>query len=483
MIRFRNKNWELTVTRNMSLFQSCLDVAGHFLCSKKYGLPAYEHLFVVKNGSIMFAHHSQDNSDNYHKKICEICLNPAKFGKLQSAYQKHGNNLLGASDALEKKAGEREYKNYIKANLNLSAGLYITTAIGRLVHGLLVDKLRLYYPNIGQNELEFLVAEITYPPKHTPLVESRLDLLDLCIYLRKHGIKTNNIKKFPKASEIFEKYYAKYHFVPVNFNEDPWTRKDIMKQLMALNKYDCKKEKENILQNHKEKIKIAKRKLKEKKNAEITQLAEVLQVGTILNEYRKYVFCRASLAYRPLFKEIALDNESKDWRDCWKLTPEEIFKLHFENDKKIARIIKNRDWTGIIYADALPGYKILTKKEIVPFIDEINSIKDEDKISVGGEIKGMIANKGKIVGTAKIILEKKDFGKFKDGDIIVTAMTSVDFIPLMERAGASHASIVSRELNKPCIIGTKIATKVLHDGDLVEVDADRGIIKIIKRKK
>ena len=44
----------------------------------------------------------------------------------------------------------------------------------------------------------------------------------------------------------------------------------------------------------------------------------------------------------------------------------------------------------------------------------------------------------------------------------------------------SHAAIISRELKIPCIIGTKIATQVLHDGDLVEVDANNGIIKILK---
>ena len=71
-------------------------------------------------------------------------------------------------------------------------------------------------------------------------------------------------------------------------------------------------------------------------------------------------------------------------------------------------------------------------------------------------------------------------------------MTSVDFIPLMTRASAfvtneggvtSHAAIVSREMNKPCIIGTKIATHILKDGDLVEVDADKGVVRILKRAK
>ncbi len=44
-----------------------------------------------------------------------------------------------------------------------------------------------------------------------------------------------------------------------------------------------------------------------------------------------------------------------------------------------------------------------------------------------------------------------------------------------------HAAIVSRELKIPCIVGTKIATRVLKDGDLVEVDADKAVIKILKR--
>jgi pyruvate,water dikinase len=70
-------------------------------------------------------------------------------------------------------------------------------------------------------------------------------------------------------------------------------------------------------------------------------------------------------------------------------------------------------------------------------------------------------------------------------------MTRPEYISAMKKAAAivtdeggitCHAAIVSRELKKPCIIGTKIATKVLKDGDLVEVDADKGIVKILENK-
>ena len=67
-------------------------------------------------------------------------------------------------------------------------------------------------------------------------------------------------------------------------------------------------------------------------------------------------------------------------------------------------------------------------------------------------------------------------------------MTSPDFLPAMKKSAAfitdeggitCHAAIVAREMKKPCIVGTKVATKKLKDGDFVEVDADHGIVKVL----
>jgi len=104
-------------------------------------------------------------------------------------------------------------------------------------------------------------------------------------------------------------------------------------------------------------------------------------------------------------------------------------------------------------------------------------------------LKGSVACKGNAVGIARIVIKKDDFKKFQDGEILVASMTTPDYVTLMKKAGAiitdegglsCHAAIVARELKIPCVIGTKIATKVLKDGDLVEADADREIVKIIK---
>lgn len=106
------------------------------------------------------------------------------------------------------------------------------------------------------------------------------------------------------------------------------------------------------------------------------------------------------------------------------------------------------------------------------------------------QIKGATGNKGKATGKAVIMLTPSDMKKAEEGMVLVTTMTTPDFVPAMSRASAivtdiggitCHAAIVSRELNKPCVIGTKSATRMIRDGDLVEVDADKGVVKVIKK--
>lgn len=106
------------------------------------------------------------------------------------------------------------------------------------------------------------------------------------------------------------------------------------------------------------------------------------------------------------------------------------------------------------------------------------------------ELKGAIAFKGAARGAAKIVKTAQEIGKVKEGDILVAPGTAPSYIMGMKKAAAfvtdeggitSHTSIVAREMKKPCLIGTKIATKVFKDGDYVEVDADKGIVKILKK--
>lgn len=131
------------------------------------------------------------------------------------------------------------------------------------------------------------------------------------------------------------------------------------------------------------------------------------------------------------------------------------------------------------------GVVIKTGEEAKNIIDKIENF-DENITNFSGNI----AMKGIAKGKVKIIFRDEDMNKFIDGDILVTTMTRPDWLPVMKKSSAyvtdaggllCHAAIIAREMKKPCIIGTKIATKVLKDGDEVEVNADTGVVKILKR--
>lgn len=491
MVNFLGKKWSLSVSRNAHLFQAAADVSSQFIYAKEFGVVPKESIIIVKNGLQFFILGNEDNNKKYLKSVESICLNPSKLRKLKATYLKLGRALLKASLQFEKEISLKSFKSYFSAYMKLNPGLVLTTMLGRHMQELLEDQLSELYKNISKAELNILVSDITYPDKHTPLLDSQVSLLEIGAELQKRKIKAKDIKKYPSIYKKLKNYIKKYSAIPVNFTEDPWTEEDIMGQLESLMKSNCRAEKERIAAQHKRRIKKSKEALCKIENKEIKNMANSLKVGVFLNEYRKYVICTASAAQRPFFKKIAERYNLSSWKECWKLTPHELMDLYFNDKKEILGVLPERKLVGTIFSHNEPRYRLLSKRELSQLMPEIERVMpSEDKTGDIREIKGTIANPGVTKGVAKVILGSFDFHKFQDGDIIVTTMTSVDFIPIMKRASAfvtneggitCHASIVSRELDKPCIIGTKNAAKVLKDGDLVEVDADKGIVKILKK--
>ncbi|MEX0650058.1 MAG: PEP-utilizing enzyme [Candidatus Andersenbacteria bacterium] len=120
--------------------------------------------------------------------------------------------------------------------------------------------------------------------------------------------------------------------------------------------------------------------------------------------------------------------------------------------------------------------------------EKYNFFISEDVARRPDEFTGQAAYMGKVRGKVRIILLKDKIRELRPGEILVTSMTTPDYVPAMKIAAAivtdeggitCHAAIISRELKKVCVTGTKIATQVLRDGDEIEVDADNGIIRIL----
>lgn len=144
------------------------------------------------------------------------------------------------------------------------------------------------------------------------------------------------------------------------------------------------------------------------------------------------------------------------------------------------------------------SYLVITKagRTVEYSLQAINSTlaKELAHIQTGTDtkqLKGRIAFKGKVTGMVAVILTANDYKKIRNGSILVTSMTKPSIVPYLthvkgivtDDGGAlSHASIIAREMNIPCIVGTGNATTVLHDGDFVVVDADHGLVNVLNKQ-
>jgi pyruvate,water dikinase len=180
----------------------------------------------------------------------------------------------------------------------------------------------------------------------------------------------------------------------------------------------------------------------------------------------------------------------------WEAVPQELQDMQAITDEQIVRIaqygtqIENHygvsqdiEWAiddrgRIFILQARPETVYGTEKEVKT--EKRKEFTEKDIL-----VKGNGVSPGKASGTVKVILNAKNISNFQKGEILVTEMTTPDWVPAMKIAAAvitnlggktCHAAIVSRELGVPCIVGTENATKVLKDGDVVTVDGQRGIV-------
>jgi pyruvate, water dikinase len=114
--------------------------------------------------------------------------------------------------------------------------------------------------------------------------------------------------------------------------------------------------------------------------------------------------------------------------------------------------------------------------------------KIEPASTGNSSIAGSVAYGGIAQGKARVVMRKNEVSGFEVGQVLVAPMTTPHYLPAMRKAVAfvtdeggvtCHAAIVAREMKKPCVIGTKVATQVIRDGDDIEVNADLGVVSVL----
>ncbi|MDE4907969.1 phosphoenolpyruvate synthase [Methanogenium marinum] len=128
---------------------------------------------------------------------------------------------------------------------------------------------------------------------------------------------------------------------------------------------------------------------------------------------------------------------------------------------------------------------ILQSRPITTIAGNAGVAKEIESNSGKMILEGQGASPGVATGRVVIVNTVKDLGRINDGDIMVAKMTNPDMVPGMRKVSAiitdeggmtCHAAIVSRELGTPAVVGTREATHVLKEGDIVTVDGEKGLV-------
>lgn len=197
-------------------------------------------------------------------------------------------------------------------------------------------------------------------------------------------------------------------------------------------------------------------------------------------KYSEFVYSETEKLFKNITKLIS-KKEGYDTKILLSVYPEEMRTYLKKGNLPLKSELEKRY--------KLAGFFFKGNQQYVLTGKEFNNL--ENQISGGRElkinqIKGKTAYPGSVQGTARIVVNPQKIKVFNKGDILITGMTRPDFLFLIKKAGAivtdaggilSHAAILARELKKPCITDTEIATKTFRDGDIIKVEATKGIVK------
>jgi len=433
------------VRREVPPFWSSLFFDGY---DKKYfeeivGEPLGMDGYVAVDKSTIY--YIKDDIDKFSKQTFDRWHNnPDELKRVKSLLEKREDKIM-------RSIRNKDFKLFIESFKAFAPALIVGYSMEEILLGDIKEKLE---SKLDKAEVDNLLDKINIPLKDNFYRKAELDL-----------VATDDITKHVKEYEWINSRYGTIK---------PYTAEDAKKRLGEIDKEEI------IFQhkNQKESTKIAIAEAKEILGKD-SHIIDLMQFMVFYRTHRTEVINKAIYYATPMLKALAKEKGLK-YKEIIHCTNKEVLN----NSIPELNIIKERI-KGCSYIGSEEKFNI--------FIGEDNqNIKDFFKKNIENvsKISGNVATAGKVKGLVRIIMNHNDFSKFQDGDVLVTSMTTPDFVPIMKKAIAfvtneggitCHAAIVSREMKKPCIIGTKIATEALKDEDEVEVDANVGIVRIINK--
>lgn len=471
-----------------------------------------ETIMVFENGDNIATYFIKKELRSYIKAVIrEILTNPEKLKNIQEKTIEYNRrlfkkNLEADRIKYEKQSDQRLIKIFYELIeiIQLSHGYALATtwfvdADGEDLSKYLLNFLK---EKIRRKELQLNAPEVfsvlTSPAEESLALKEEKEMLGILalimnnspaakIFKKENLIKLeDNLKKIDRS--LYKKiiaHYKKWRWTPyayigpaynLDYYLSIWSSlvRQKIKPLHEIEKLTESKEK--IISQRKQIIKSLE--LNKKETAIFNLAAQIVW----LKSFRKDALFQAMYVVDKVLKELGR-------RYGFSLMQMKyIASQEMKNFKKFSADELNQRFKFSVIYCRLGKIKIYAGKQARDFLK--NKSFEKIIINKSDELKGTAAFVGKVKGRVKIINLPEEMNKMEKGNIMVSHTTFPSLVPAMKKAAAivtddggitCHAAIVARELRIPCVVGTKFATKVLKDDDLVEVDAEQGIIKKINK--
>lgn len=359
----------------------------------------------------------------------------------------------------------------------------------------------------GQQErLDQYLETLVYPTERSSIERATRELTELAANIQDSTDLTavfqnppNKLlatlpKEHPEFFSQIEGFVQRYAFI----NTDYWLGQPLsveevlgnLKTLVGLK--DAKQTLTGMHEHEQERDELAQKLIEELEiKGRLLRLIEFARELFTVKQYMREASLRAGSEVRGLFTEIS-KRLGFTYKELLYFTPPEVVET-LEGSVPEAGVIHQRLEGGFGLYLLDDKLRIVVGEELAK--DVAAATGEEPEVD---ELMGGIAYPGRYEGPVKVIHVREGSDKMQGGDVLVAPMTDPYILPAMLKAGAivtdeggllSHAAIVSREWRIPCIVGTERATKVLQDGDVVEVDAEvthigagrRGIVRILRK--
>jgi len=395
-----------------------------------------------------------------------------EFDKYMKFWKKISNmNLSRLSD----KELTGLFEDYVLTLLKWNAYLHLPN----IAEGIITRRLEIKLKKLVKDKDKFRKYFIlfTTPVKKSSVWEENMSLWEIVRQIQKNKVDPR---------KLVERHLKDFAWITnVTFLNVFMDFDDIMKRIKEMKHIDAETRIKEIKAEEKKYRNEYQKAIKElKPGKELLALIKTAQEFVFFRSFRMEVNYRSAYYVQNLFAETA-KRLGINPIDLLYLIPPEIIDA-LKSGKKIDKIIAERK-KSYGFSNEGGRINIYSGKQLRDF-RKTHEIKSRKELIE--DITGSCASPGVAEGIVRIVPTGMDIAKIKQGDILVTSMTTPDFVPAMKRAAAiitdeggitCHAAVVSRELGIPCVIGTKQATEILKDRDLVRVDASHGLVRIIKR--